>query len=171
MRSLFHFRWLAALVCWFGTALLAHGTHILGGEVTYSPIASTTPGVPRYHIVAKMFRDVTKIDQPIQTLTFSPGDCSGSLPGSFLLQVPVTSVQRAYSLGCPTAPVVLYEVKVYEVDVDLPANRWTISAVAENRSDDIRNIPNSINTAYSISTVLDNTFFTQNSSPKFQSTL
>lgn len=88
MRTTFHFRLLAALGLWLGTLLAAHATHILGGELMYSPVVSTTAGVPRYHVTTRLFRDVLKIQQPTVELTCSYNGCAATAPGSFAVTMP-----------------------------------------------------------------------------------
>lgn len=172
MRTTFHFRLLAALGLWLGTLLAAHATHITGGELLYSPVASTTAGVPRYHVTTRLFRDVFKIQQPIIALTCSYNGCVATAPGSFtttMLQTPVTAT---YRLGCAAAPLYYtYEVDVYEVDVDLLRGQWVLSTSVPNRIPNLINVSSSVNTGIYLSAYLDNALVSQNSSPKFLSTL
>ncbi len=170
MPTVIHFRWLAALVLWLGPLLAAHATHILGGDISYTPIASTTAGVPRYHVVTHLFRDPTGVTQPTIQLACSRGGCNVSSPGSALLTVILSQTSTTYALGCPGAPGYLYQVLLFETDVDLPVGEWTLSVGEVNRAANIVNVVNSVNTSFYISTYLNNTLG-QNSSPKFLSTL
>ena len=173
MQTATPFRWLAALVLWLGP-LLAHATHILGGDISYSPVASTTAGVPRYHVTSIMYRDASpgSVMQPTIQLVCSRSGCgSAAATGSFSLTVPVSQIATTYSLGCPTSAGYFYQVLLYETDVDLPAGQWTLSVAEYNRSADIQNLTNSITAGYYVSTYLDNALVGQNSSPRFLSTL
>ena len=172
MQTSTPFRWLAALVLWLGPLLAAHATHVLGGEITYKPIASTTAGVPRYHVTSILYRDPTGVTQSTIQLVCSRNGCgSAATTGSFVLTVPVSQIANTYSLGCPTAAGYYYQVLLFEVDVDLPAGQWTLSVSEYNRSASIQNLVDSINAGYYVSTYLDNALAGQNSSPKFLSTL
>lgn len=172
MRTPFHFRWLAALGLWLGTLLAAHATHIIGGELLYSPVASTTAGMPRYHITTRLFRDVSKIQQPTIELTCSYNSCAANAPGSFTTTVLQTPATVTYRLGCAAAPLYYtYGVDVYEVDVDLPRGQWLLSTSIPNRTPNLINVTSSVNTGIYISAYLDNALVAQNSSPKFLSTL
>jgi hypothetical protein len=171
MQTATPFRWLAALVLWLGPLLAAHATHILGGEITYKSVASTTAGVPRYHVTAILYRDPSQAQQPTAQIVFSRGGCgSAAATGSFALTVVRSQVTSTYSLGCsPT--VFSYEVIPFETDVDLPAGQWTITVTEYNRAASIQNLVNSVATSFYVSTYLDNTLAGQNASPKFLSTL
>jgi hypothetical protein len=170
MQTATPFRWLAALVLWLGP-LLAHATHILGGDISYSPVASTTAGVPRYHVTARLYRDPMGAQQPTTQLVFSRGGCgSAATTGSFALMVTRSQASSTYSLGCPTS-VYQYDVYLYETDVDLPAGQWTISVTEYNRAASIQNLVNSVATSFYVSAYLDNALAGQDSSPRFLSTL
>lgn len=172
MQTTTPFRWLAALVLWLGPLLAAHATHILGGEITYKPVASTTAGVPRYHVTAIVYRDPTNVTQPYIQLACSRNGCgSATTTGNFFLTVPVSQVATTYSLGCPTSAGYTYQVLLYEADIDLPAGQWTLSVAEYNRSAGIQNLVNSVTTGYYVSTYLDNALAGQNTSPRFLSTL
>jgi len=171
MQTATPFRWLAALVLWLGPLLAAHATHILGGDISYSPVASTTAGVPRYHVTTRLYRDPTLAQQHTAQIVFSRGGCgSAAATGSFTLTVVRSQVISTYSLGCsPT--VFSYEVIPFETDVDLPAGQWTITVTEYNRAASIQNLVNSVTTSFYVSTYLDNTLTGQNASPRFLSTL
>lgn len=172
MRPTIHFRLLAALGLWLSTLLAAHATHIIGGELLYSPVASTTAGVPRYHVTARLQRDVTSIQQPSIDLICSYNGCAATTPGSFTATLPQTRTAATYRLGCTASPYYyIYEVDVYEVDVDLPRGQWLLSTSFVNRAIDLINVTNSINTGIYLSAYLDNALVSQNASPKFLSTL
>ncbi|RZK20738.1 MAG: hypothetical protein EOO56_12310 [Hymenobacter sp.] len=167
------FRWLAALALWLGPLLAAHATHILGGEITYNTITSTTAGVPRYHILARLYRDTRSVAAgPTVLLTCGRGGCASTTPGSFTVTIPQTQAVASASLGCPGAALFSYEaILLYEADVDLPTGQWTLSLTEPNRVAGIVNLTNSVNSSFYISTYLDNSLAAQNSSPKFLSTL
>jgi hypothetical protein len=172
MQTATPFRWLAALVLWLGPLLAAHATHILGGDISYSPVASTTAGVPRYHVTAILYRDPNGATQPSIQLACRRNGCgSATTTGNFFLTVPVSQVATTYSLGCPTAVGYLYQVLLFEVDVDLPAGQWTLSVAEYNRSASIQNLINSVAAGYYVSAYLDNSLVAQNASPRFLSTL
>jgi hypothetical protein len=103
MQTATPFRWLASLVLWLGPLLAAHATHILGGDISYSPVASTTAGVPRYHVTATLFRDPSLAQQPIAQIVFSRNGCGGSAAtGSFALAIARNQSAVTYTLGCTT---------------------------------------------------------------------
>lgn len=60
---------------------------------------------------------------------------------------------------------------VYETDVNLPPGQWLLSASIPNRTAGLVNVSSSVNTGLYISAYLDNALVSQNSSPKFLSTL
>ena len=172
MQTATSFRWLAALALWLGSLLAAHATHILGGEITYSPVASTTAGVPRYHVTSIIYRDPPGADQLTIQLACSRNSCGNTATtGNFVLTVPRSRVATAYSLGCPTAAGYSYQVLLFEVDVDLPTGQWTLSVAEVNRSPGIQNLVDPVNTGYYVSTYLDNSLARQNTAPRFLSTL
>jgi hypothetical protein len=171
MRPVTRFRWLVALGLWLGSLLAAHATHILGGDITYAPVAATTPGVPRYHVLLQLFRDPTGVQQPTANLVCSRGGCDVTAPGGFTLTLPQTQVAGAYALGCPGFPLLLYQVLRFETDVDLPTGQWTLSFTEANRQPNIVNLLNSVNTSFYFSTYLNNALGAQNTSPRFLSTL
>lgn len=171
MQTANPFRWLAALVLWLGPLLAAHATHILGGDISYSPVASTTAGVPRYRVAVQLFRDAAGAQQNIIALTCSRGSCSATTPGSFTITIPQTQVTGAYTLGCNGFFITNYQVLRFETDVDLPADQWTLSITEANRQANIVNIANSVNTTLYISAYFNNTLAGQNTSPRFLSTL
>jgi hypothetical protein len=172
MRAIFYFRWVVALGLWLGTGLLAHATHVLGGEITYKPVASTTAGVPRYHVTAIIYRDPNGATQPSIQLACSRNGCgTTTTTGNFILTVPASQIATTYSLGCPTSAGYYYQVILFEVDVDLPAGQWTLSVSEYNRSADIKNLTNSVSAGYYVSAHLNNALAGQNSSPRFLSTL
>ncbi|MVN79139.1 hypothetical protein GO988_22645 [Hymenobacter sp. HMF4947] len=169
MRPLIYFRSLAILLLWLGTLLAAHASHVVGQELTYTPIASTTPGVPRYRVKVILYRDINGVDQFEILLTCAPNGCATT--GAFTRTVLRNQATSLYSLGCPTAPAYAYNVYTFETDVDLPRGQWTLSVNSENRAANIRNLVNSVNTSAYVSAFLDNSLVAQNSSPKFLSTL
>jgi hypothetical protein len=170
MQALLSFRWLLALPFWLAV-LTAHASHILGGELTYAPITSTTAGIPRYHVRTVLYRDITGVDQHEITLVCNRNGCGLQSAGSFSTTIERSQVASLYSLGCPTAPGYNYQVYFFETDVDLPRGQWTLSVTSENRVPNIRNITNSGAVSAYISAFLDNSMVAENTSPKFLSTL
>lgn len=149
---------------------MAHATHILGGELTYTPIASTS-GVPRYHITARIYRDATKLSENYITLVCSRNGCDVTTPGGFTTTMPLTKVVSNYTLGCPSAPLFSYDVYLFEADVDLPPSQWTLSVSVDNRLANIVNVNNSVSAGLYVSAFLNNALVAQNASPTFISTL
>ena len=170
MHTPLSFRWLLALPLWLAV-LTAQASHIMGGEVSYAPIASTTAGVPRYHVQTILYRDPNGIDQYEIMLTCSRNGCGLLGAGSFRQTVSRSEVTSRYALGCPTGPGYNYQVYSFETDVDLPRGQWTLSVTGENRIASIRNLTNSGNSGIYISAFLDNSLVTENTSPRFLSTL
>jgi hypothetical protein len=173
MLLLTRFRWLAALVLWLGPLLAAHATHIQGGDITYAPVAATTAGVPRYHVVVQLFCDYGPgiTQQPIATLRCSRGGCDVAAAGGFTVSIPQSQPGATYALGCPGFPLLNYQVLRFETDVNLPAGQWTLSFTETNRQPNIANMTNSVNQSLYFSTYLDNSLVAQNTSPRFLSTL
>ncbi|MGI4862570.1 MAG: hypothetical protein ACRYFZ_01510 [Janthinobacterium lividum] len=172
MRTGTSFRWLAALVLWLGPLLAAHATHILGGEITYSPVASTTAGVPRYRVATRLYSDpASPATQSNIQLEISQGGC-GPLTATYsLLTVPASQSSTTYALGCLGAPGVAYRVQLFETDVNLPPGQWTFSVNVVNRAANLVNLVNSVNSSCYISAFLNNALVGSNTSPKFLSTL
>ncbi len=169
MRKLLLFRWLVVLAFGLGIQQVAHASHVLGGDISYSPIASAT-GVPRYHLTVRLYRDPAGVDQPSITLQCSRNGCDAPATGSFSRLLPRTERLPGTSLGC-TGGSFAYEILLYETDEYLPAGQWTLSVYAENRAAGIRNLVNSGQQTFYISSFLDNATVSANSSPKFLSTL
>lgn len=93
MRLLLHTRWLLALVLGLGSLLTAQATHLRGGNITYSSVASTTAGVPRYHVVVQLFLDSRGPEQSTIELAATNGNYGSS---SFTVQAtkPLLKHQR-----------------------------------------------------------------------------
>lgn len=172
MRTPIPFRWLAALVLWLGPLLAAHATHVMGGDIAYSPVASTTVGVPRYHVLVRMYLDPgSGIVQNAVNLTCARGGCGSAATSSFSLVIPQSSVAASYITNCAGGIVTPYNVKLYETDVDLPTGQWLLSVTESNRVAGLINMPNSVYNSIYISTYFDNSLAQQDSSPRFLSTL
>jgi hypothetical protein len=181
MNALFRMRWLLAGLLWLGLRPAAYASHVRGGDIAYASVASTTPGVPRYRVTLRLFRDVAGVDQPAITLSGTLGNCSSANPQNFTLYnipkaqtkrlTPVTCVGGSISGGAGSNLAFSTDVVLYNVDVDLPRGQWTLSFTAENRNSGIINIANSSTTSAFISAFLDNTLATQDTSPTFLSTL
>ena len=172
MNSSFYSRWLPALLLWLGSALTAQASHILGTEITYAPVASTTAGTPRYHVVLKLYIDLSlqAAKQPTATLTFSRNGCDAVGTGSFSVNVPITQVLKTYGQSCPGN--LTYTVQLYETDVDLPRGQWTMGFNGEGRAAGVKNItvPNSSSYGIYCSAFLNTELVAQNTSPVFLST-
>jgi hypothetical protein len=168
MQTRLVFRWLALLAFCVAGQLTAQASHILGGDISYSPVAT---GSQRYHITVRLYRDVTGVDQPNIILKCSRNSCEASAPGSFTRQLPLSERRPGTSLGCANAGSYSYEILLYETEEDLPAGQWTLSVYAENRAPGIINMANSSAQTLFVSSFLDNAVVRQNSSPRFLSTL
>ncbi len=173
MRILFRLRWLLAVLLGLASQPAAHASHILGGDITYAPVAATTAGVPRYHVVVRLFRDVNGVDQPTIRLACNRGSCTPTAGDCFFMDnIPRTANVRLTSLGCASgSPFRTYQSYLYETDVDLPRGQWTLSVSLENRSANIINISNSAARTCYLSAFLDNQLAPQNTSPQFLTTL
>ena len=172
MKSTFYFRWLPAVLLWLGSALAAQASHLLGAEITYAPVASLTPGTPRYHVTLRLYVDLypAAAKQPIATITFSRNGCDAIGTGSFSVTIPVTQVLKTYRQSCPG--YLAYAVQLHETDVDLPPGQWTMSFYGENRAGGIKNFSNPPSYSYGIycSAFLNTELVAQNNSPVFLST-
>lgn len=173
MNTLFRVRWLLAGLLWLAALPAAWASHILGGDITYAPVAATTAGVPRYHVMIRLFRDVMGVDQPSIRLACNRSDCNAASADYFFVDnVQRTKTTRSTGLGCATsAPFRVYDAYLFETDVDLPRGQWTLSASLENRNTNIVNISNSGTRSFYISAFLDNQLAPQNSSPQFLASL
>jgi hypothetical protein len=171
MQTRLLFCWLAGLALCLGIQFAARASHILGGDIAYSPIASTT-GVPRYHITVRLYRDVTSlVDQQEVTLTCSRNGCGAMTAGSFTRTLQLSQRLNGTSLGCTSTNSFGYEILLYETEENLPAGQWTLSVYVENRAASIINMLNSLAQTFYISSFLDNATVPENTSPKFLSTL
>lgn len=171
MRLLVYLRGLLVAVLGLGCLPAAHASHVLGGDITYAPVAATTAGVPRYHVVVRLFRDVAGVDQPNVTMVCNRGGCQAAAGSYFAVVVNRTLNTRQTSLGCASSPFRTYDTYLFETDVDLPPGHWTLSVSLENRSASILNITNSAARSFYLSAGLDNQLAPQNTSPQFLSTL
>ena len=172
MRTTISLRWLLALLLAVGSLSAAQASHIRGGDITYATIASTTAGVPRYHIVIRNFADVTGI-APAATalLNTSRGACSPANPITGIT-VPRTQLLNSTLQTCNTTNP-LYKIAVYEVDIDLPLplGQWVLSATDNARASSILNIQNPTSQNIYLTALLDNSVAAQDISPVFQSLL
>lgn len=174
MNALFRWRWLLAGLLWLSLQPAAHASHVIGGDIAYASVASTTAGVPRYRVTMRLFRDIIGVDQPTVQLTGTQGSCNSVDPQNFTIQVRKSQSTRLAQVGCPTGPyggISYYDVFLYAADVDLPRGQWTLSFTADYRSDGIRNIPNSLTTTFLVSASLNTTLAAENTSPTFLSAL
>lgn len=171
--SLLH-RWLLAGLLGLGFELAAQASHIRGCDIAYTSVASTTPGVPRYRVTLRLFRDIVGVEQPSVTLFGTQGGCSSTDPRNFRIDniakvqatrlAPVPCVGGIASAGASSS--FNTDVFLYNVDVDLPRGQWTLSFTGENRNFTFPAIHNVYVAAY-----LDNRLITQDTSPTFLSTL
>lgn len=173
MNTLFRMRWLLAGLLWLGMLPAANASHIMGGDITYAPVAATTAGVPRYHVVVRLFRDVAGVEQPTIRLACNRSSCNATAADYFFVDnIPRTANTRRTALGCAAAsPFLIYDIFLFETDVALPRGQWTLSASLENRNSSILNIPNSSARSFYLSAFLDNQLAPQNSSPQFLTNL
>ena len=173
MSRFFRFRWLLALVLGVGGLRAAHATHIIGGDIAYAPVASTTAGVPRYHVTVRLFQDASSaVQQTDVDLTCNRGGCNAAATDYFTVNIRRTQSTPLLTTGCaPDSPVRAYYTLFFETDVDLPPGQWTLGVRVENRSANVVNVTSSVNTNFYFSAFLDNTLAVQNSSPRFLSNL
>ena len=175
MNPFFHMRWLLAGLLWLAMLPAAQASHVRGGDIAYTSVASTTPGVPRYRVTLRLFRDIAGVVQPVVELRGTQGSCNSPDPRNFTVQVVKSQSTRLAPVACAGGPNLPssfgYDVELFSTDVDLPRGQWTLSFTAENRARDIRNILNSQNRNFYVAAFLDNTVITQDTSPTFLSTL
>jgi len=171
MRIPTPFRWLLALVLVLGNLPGAWASHLLGGDITYAPVASTTAGVPRYHLVVRRFLNIHSDGSLTTTLTATQGSCAAPT-ASFTVQVPRTQVLNGINLACNSLPnVPAYEIAVHEIDIDLPAGEWLLGVTETGRSNGTLNLPTSGIYNFYVSAYLNTSVTPQNTSPKFESLL
>lgn len=173
MFARFCYRWLVALLLGVGGLRAAHATHILGGDIAYAPVASTTAGVLRYHVTVRMFKDVSSsVDQADVQLTCNRSGCNAAATDYFTVTIRRNQSAQLTAIGCSaTTPIRTYNTYLFETEVDLPRGQWTLSVQAENRAASIRNMTNSVYQSFYISAFLDNALVAQNSSPQFLTNL
>ncbi len=173
MVRFFRFRWLLALLLEVGGLRVAHATHILGGDIAYAPVASTTAGVPRYHVTVRLFKDASSaVQQTDVDLTCNRGGCNAAATDYFTVNIRRSQSAPLLTTGCaPDSPSRAYYTYFFETDVDLPPGQWTLGVRVENRSPNVVNITNPVNTNFYFSAFLDNALAAQNSSPRFLSNL
>ncbi|RZL09974.1 MAG: hypothetical protein EOO62_13530, partial [Hymenobacter sp.] len=168
MMKFLHLRWLLVVLLGLGSLSAAQASHILGGDITYKPIASTTAGVPRYHVVARRFVYIYADGTILLPIKASRGGCSAQLAGSFTVQVPITRFVDVTS-GCSGPSLIPYRMVYHEVDMDLPPGEWLLSYADNNRAAAVMNITNSDLQTFYVETYLDNTVWAQDSSPQIES--
>jgi hypothetical protein len=176
MNTLFRLRWLLAGLLWLALLPAAYASHVRGADIAYTSVASTMPGVPRYRVTLRMFRDIAGVVQPIVRLTGTQGGCNSPDPRNFTVEITKSQTSRLEAIGCTSGGANLassfgYDVELFTTDVDLPRGQWTLSFTAENRYYGTRNLPNSSSLIFYVSAFLDNTLITQDTSPTFLSTL
>ncbi|MGI4835552.1 MAG: hypothetical protein ACRYFK_19025 [Janthinobacterium lividum] len=174
MRSLFHVRWLLALVLGLGSFLVAHATHNQGAEIAYKSIAPTTPGVPRYHVLVRLYLDpANRTLATTIALVATQGGCDATGPNKVVVpNILRTQPTPGYAINCGTAGVTLnYYTAIYETDLDLPTGAWVLGVTLENRASDIQNIANAEAHNSFVNAYLNSSLAAQDSSPQFQATL
>ncbi|MGI4862571.1 MAG: hypothetical protein ACRYFZ_01515 [Janthinobacterium lividum] len=169
MRSFLHLRWLLTLLLGLGALRSAQASHIRGGDVSYASTAPTTAGVPRYHVVVRQF--VEPVTNGLITTTVplvASRGCGATGTNTFTVTAPRTQLLDATTLTCgSTGP--LYQVAVYEADLDLPAGQWLLSVTLNARTTSLLNLLNAPTQNCYLVAYLDNTLTTQDVSPVFQS--
>jgi len=173
MSAQFRFGWLLVLLWGVGGLRAAHATHIVGGDIAYAPVASTTAGVPRYHVTVRLFRNAASVvQQETVDLTCNRSGCDAAATDYFTVTVRRNLAVTYTAPACPLPLFArLYDTNFFETDVDLPRGQWTLSVRTENRLSDIVNLVNSISQRVYISAFLDNELVTQNNSPRFETNL
>ena len=170
MHKLLLFRGLLTLLLGLSGLVVAHASHVRGGDIYYATIASTTAGVPRYHVVVRQFIDTSPgagNAYPTINLTASRvGSCSSIAPNGFTVTVPLAQSLSGPPLPCTTSAGT-YSIHSFTVDLDLPLplGPWSLSVLTENQ-----NTPSRIN---ALDAFLDNSL-TKNkpdTSPQFESVL
>jgi hypothetical protein len=172
MRTITLFRWLLALLLAVGSLSAVQATHIRGGDITYATIAPTTAGVPRYHVVVRTFMEMG--NGPFTTTTSldaTRGGCGSSTPIRFTT-VPRTQLLTSNLQTCGAVGP-LYQIAVYEIDIDLPLpqGQWMLSSTSLAWQSGILNIVNPATQSIYLSAYLDNSLATLDASPIFQSLL
>jgi hypothetical protein len=169
MPLTFIFRWVLACLLLLGSLPAAWASHLLGGDITYAPVAATTAGVPRYHVVIRQFLNVGNDGARSATLTATQDNCAAPT-ASFTVQVPRTQLLDGVALTCfIVSPA--YQVAVHEIDIDLPAGEWLLNVSEPSRTAGVLNITNSSFYNFYISAYLNSGLSPQNTSPKFESAL
>jgi hypothetical protein len=177
MNQLFRWHWLMAGLLWLAAQPAAQASHIRGGDIAYTSIASTTPNVPRYRVTLRLFRDISGVDQPYVTLTGTQGSCNSTDPRNFtiynVLKAQSTRLAPVACVGGNAGGSSSFntDVFLYNADVDLPRGQWTLSFTGENRNYAFTNFPNPVGHSFYVTAFLDNRLITQDTSPTFLSTL
>jgi len=169
MRSFLLFRGLLTLLLGLGGALVAHASHVRGGDIAFASIPSTTAGVPRYHVVVRQF--VEPVTNGLITTTVplvASRSCGATGADTFTTTAPRTQLLDGTTLSC-SSPSPLYQVAVYEVDVNLPTGQWLLSVTINARTFSIVNLLNAATQNCYLVAYLDNTLATQDVAPVFQS--
>jgi hypothetical protein len=172
MRISTLYRWLLMLLLAVGNLSVAQASHLRGGDITYATIASTTAGVPRYHVVVRNFVEMGNAGATTSTsLSANRGGCGTSAPINFPT-VPRTQLLNSNLQTCGAVGP-LYQIAVYEIDIDLPLplGQWTLSSTSLAWSNGILNIVNPTAQSIYLSAYLDNSVATLDVSPVFQSML
>lgn len=165
MRAPFLFRIVAALVCCWGSTTIARASHVLGTELTYEYVG-TAANPNRYHVTARLFRDLTSaVDQPTLDLICGQNECGNTLPGSFTYMMTRTSTIPVPT-GCASATL-RYSLDTFDALLTLAPAHWTLSVNLPNRQRGVVNVTLSDQFTVFIKAELDNTNGLINSSPRF----
>ncbi len=175
MRIFTPFRWLALLLA-VGSFSAARASHIRGGDISFASVASTTTGVPRYHVVVRKFEEMGGPVGTTPSVTLNIisnlSPCGGFGTTGQNITLPRTTAADGPPAMCTsTATTGLYRAVLFETDVDLPAGQWRLSTWDGARISTIQNINNPAGTYLYIEAFLDNTVTTQDASPQFESIL
>ncbi|TGE22145.1 hypothetical protein E5K00_18010 [Hymenobacter aquaticus] len=150
-------------------SLPVQASHILGGDLTYTYIGtSTSPNA--YKVTARLYREYTLT--PVNfgneiTLSVGLNGCPGATTGSFTALLQRVSTVTTTPLGC--VGDFSYENIVFEGTVLLPPGQWTMSVNEENRTGGTRNVVDSGMYGFHLEAQLNNASGLRNNSPKFTS--
>jgi hypothetical protein len=169
MRTRFTLSLLFLGLIWLGSAVAAHATHILGGDLTYESVPTGTD-YRKYYVKARLYREYTNTNvdfAPQIQLSVTKDGCSLSTASSFKAPLTRTSTTTLSPTGCASG--FTYRLDIFEGEITLERGRWLLSINEENRTDGMRNIVESVTKAFHLEAYLDNTSLLLNNSPKFTS--
>jgi gliding motility-associated-like protein len=172
-------RLLIAILFLTGLNQSVEARHIAGGEMSYTYLGvGSTPTSGRYRILLRLYRDCQTTGAPLDTRAAITIYQTGSTEIYLNIESPLdrTDVVQLTSPGpcIDNAPIVCYQVGIYEEDVELPFTPagYTISYQRCCRIENITNVIGSANSgATYTATVPGTTFFPLapvNSTPRFR---